>query len=232
LNKKQKQILGIIFLNFLIICIFLSTNVSAQAFDLQISEDNEYLWEVKEINADKFEFTFDAEPNFIVGDKKKMVILDITETEASYRWTLTVAFWDFGVDWIDEGDTQYLSVIMDPADYEQTIYNDGLFVPSPVDDYFETAIETLPSDYYFKPPFTIGRQWRSDSGVLYKREKTFEASGVLFQEIWYDSGDSVIVKMERIGFIIPFGFSFAGYMALATIALMGVFIGKKKWKIK
>ena len=222
MNKKHKQVLGVVFLNFLIICIFFSVNVNAQEYTLQLNENDEFVWEVKELNKDKFEYTFNAEPNFNIGDQKKIVIREVTDI-VGIRWSIVVAFWDFGTDWTIDGEIQYLSIYENPS-----AYDDYLFVPTPVDDYFEVAILLLPTEYYIASALTIGRRGRSDTGINYRVEKSFDINGIITSETYFDEGNSVIVKMEGTFFLVPLGFSFIGFMAIAIISIIAIFLKKNK----
>ena len=221
MNKKHKQVLGIVFLNFLIICIFLSVNVNAQEYTLQLKENDEFVWEVKELNKDKFEFTFNAEPNFDIGDQIKIVVREVIEIELN-RWTIVVAFWDFGTDWSVDGEIQYLTIGKYPE-----VYDDYLFIPAPVEDYLETAVD-ISSEYYLASPSTIGRQARSDTNIEYRVEKSFDLRGVIISETYFDRFGSVIVKMEGTFFLVPLGFSFIGFMAIAIISIIAIFLKKNK----
>jgi len=222
LNKNHKQVLGVVILNLLLICIFLSVNVNAQEYTLQLNTNDEFVWEVKELNQDKFEYTFNAEPNFDIGDQIKLVIREVTDIEG-IRWSIVVAFWDFGTDWNVDGEIQYLSIYRSPSHYD-----DFLFVPTPVDDYFELAILGLPTEYYLASPLTIGRQVRSDTDVNYRVEKTFDINGIITSETYFDEGNSVIVKMEGTFFLVPLGFSFIGFMAIGIISIIAIFLKKNK----
>lgn len=184
--------------------------------------NDEFVWEIKELNKDKFEYTFNTEPNFEIGDQVKIVIREVTNIEG-IRWSIVVEFWDYGTDWIINGEIQYLSIYRLPQ-----AYDDYLFVPTPVDDYLEIAVDSFSPDYYLKPPLTIGRQARSDLGINYRAEKTFDINGILFSETYFDEGDSVIVKLEGTFFLVPLGFSFIGFMAIAIISIIAIFLKKNK----
>ena len=184
--------------------------------------NDEFVWEIKELNKDKFEYTFNTEPNFEIGDQVKMVIREVTNIEG-IRWSIVVEFWDYGTDWIINGEIQYLSIYRLPQ-----AYDDYLFVPTPVDDYLEIAVDSLSPDYYLEPPLTIGRQARSDLGKNYRVEKTFDINGILFSETYFDEGGSVIVKLEGTFFLVPLGFSFIGFMAIAIISIIAIFLKKNK----
>ena len=223
MNKKHKQVLGIVFLNFLIICIFLSVNVNAQEYTLQLKTNDEFVWEVKELNKDKFEYTFNAEPNFDIGDQIKIVIREVIDIELN-RWTIVVAFWDFGTDWSVDGEIQYLTIGQYPE-----VYDDYLFIPAPVEDYLEIAVDNLPSEYYLlDSALGIGRQGRSDTGYIYKAEKTFDISGVITSETYFDDVGTLIVKMEGTFFLVPSGFSFIGFMVIGIISIIAIFLKKNK----
>ena len=161
-------------------------------------------------------------PILMLVIKKKIVVREVTDIEG-IRWSIVVAFWDFGTDWTIDGEIQYLSIDKNPL-----FYDDYLFVPTPVDDYFELAILGLPTDYYLESSLTIGRQARSDTGVNYRVEKSFDINGIITSETYFDEGDSVIVKMEGTFFIVPLGFSFIGFMAIGIISIIAIFLKKNK----
>ena len=184
--------------------------------------NDEFIWEVKELNKDKFEYTFNAEPNFDIGDQIKIVIREVIDIELN-RWTIIVAFWDFGTDWSVDGEIQYLTIGQYPE-----VYDDYLFIPAPVEDYLETAVDNLPSEYYLEPPTTIGRQAKSDTNKEYRAEKNFDISGVIISETYFDDVGTVIVKMEGTFFLVPLGFSFIGFMAIAIISIIAIFLKKNK----
>ncbi len=222
MNKKHKQVLGVFFLNFLIICIFLSANVKAQDYNIELKANDEFVWEIKELNIDKFESIFNTEPNFGVGDQIKMIIREVDDVEG-LRWSIVVEFWDYGTDWTVSGEIQYLSIYKSPYSY-----NDFLFVPTPVDKYFEDAMKTLSSDYYLSSASTIGKQAISSTGINYRVEKNFDIHGILFSETYFDKGSSVVVKLEGTFFMVPLGFSFLGFMAIAIISIIAIFYKKNK----
>jgi len=225
LNKNHKQILSILFLTFLIICIFFSVNVKAQDYNLELKKNDEYVWEIKELNEDKFEFTFNTEPNFAVGDQIKMVVRDVTDIEG-VSWSIVVEFWDYGTDWTASGELEDLSVSKLPQ-----AYNDNLFIPTPVDSYLETALANLPSEYYFVSTLAIGRQAKSDIDINYRVEKSFDIHGILFSETYFDEVGSIIVKLEGTFFLVPLGFSFIGFMMIAIISIIAIFFKKNKISI-
>ena len=211
-----------------LICIILSVNTNAQVtYNIGIKENDQFVWEIRDLNLDKFEATFGIEPNFQVGSQVRMIIRDVTDVEG-LRWSISAEFWDYGSNWVAEGEVEYLSILRYPSQYK-----DYIFIPTPVNSYVEEALTTLPSQYYSLADNMIGKQDVSDIGVDFKVEKTYNIDGVLISETYLDQANFVIVKLEATFQIIPFGFSYLGYMSLAVIGLIIIVKRKKRsFKIK
>ena len=205
-----------------LLCIILSINANAQVtYRIGIKQNDEFVWEIKDLNLDKFEATFGIEPNFQVGSQIRMVIREVDDVEG-LRWSIVAEFWDYGSNWIAEGNVEYLSILRYPSQYD-----DYIFIPTPVNSYVTEALETLPTQYYSVADNMIGKQDISDLGIEFKVEKTYNIDGVLTSETYLDQADQVIVKLDATFQFIPFGFSYLGYMSLAVIGLI-FFIKRKK----
>lgn len=209
-------------LNVLIIFILLSAIGNTQTtYEIGLGENDEFVWEIKELDLDKFQATFGTEPNFEVGSQVRMIIREVDDIQG-YRWSIVAEFWDYGTDWGVAGSIESLSIQRYPSQYD-----DYIIIPTPVSNYIEDAIETLSSQYYSYSSNLIGRQDVSDLGVEYKVEKTFNIDGVLTSETYLDEADLIIVKLEATFQFIPFGFGFLGFMAIGIVGLI-IFTMKRK----
>ena len=205
-----------------LLCIILGVSANAQVtYNIGIKQNDEFVWEIKDLNLDKFEATFGIEPNFQVGSQIRMVIREVDDVEG-LRWSIVAEFWDYGSNWIAGGSVEYLSILRYPSQYD-----DYIFIPTPVNSYVTEALETLPTQYYSVADNMIGKQDISDLGIEFKVEKTYNIDGVLTSETYLDQADQVIVKLDATFQFIPFGFSYLGYMSLAVIGLI-FFIKRKK----
>jgi hypothetical protein len=223
LRHSKKIVIILISLQLFAFVIAINTSVKGQTYTIGVRNNDEFVWEIKELDTDRFEYTFGVEPNFVVGDQVRMIIRDITELE-TLRWQITVEFWDYGMNWDESGDITVLVIYKNP-----TYYQDYLFVPTPTEQYLQAALENLPSEYYVNGP-TIGRRARSDMGVDYTVEKTFGLDGALNSEVYLqeeDGNEVTIVKLERGLLLIPLGYTFLIF-ALIGIFSITLFVLKKK----
>ena len=79
MNKIRKKVISLAILNVVLICIILSVNTNAQVtYNIGIKENDQFVWEIRDLNLDKFEATFGIEPNFQVGSQVRMIIRDIS----------------------------------------------------------------------------------------------------------------------------------------------------------
>lgn len=226
MNKIRKKLVSLALLNVVLICIILSVSANAQVtYQIGIKESDDFVWEIKQLNIDKFEATFGIEPNFQVGSQVRMVIRDVEDVEG-LRWSIATEFWDYGSNWIAEGSVEYLSILRYPSQYD-----DYIFIPTPVNSYVEEALETLPTQYYSLADNMIGKQDISDLGIDFKVEKTYNLDGVLISETYLDQSNLVIAKLEATFQFIPFGFSFLAFMSLTIVGLV-IIVKRKKLSSK
>ncbi len=230
---KQKKIVFLCFLliNIALILIFISSSVKAQAkYELEISEDDRYTWEVTEVNYYNFEKTFGFEPSFEKGDQMTIEITDIDKITDG--WSLTLEIWDYKSDKEKEGVRDYSTIYEDPKDYE-----DNIFVPTPVDEYFEEAEEDLPSEYIVEVGLS---ETGTEEAKVTRREsdytvvKEYNFRGIVVVEEWTDADDIVLARVEATFRYIPMvGWEYIiGVVVFATIGIILVMIKKKKFSIK
>ncbi len=188
------------------------------------TEGTELIWEVAELNLMDFKEIFGFEPNFEIGDQNRIIIRDIYEI--TLDWVIEIEFWDYKTDWGLSGESLTLSMKKGPL-----YYSDYLFSLSPVEEYLEEAIATLPSEYY-RIGLSIFKQGKSDTGLDYLWKKEYDTRGILLTETFYDGFDQVIVRLEGIFGFIPFGITFIGFTLLAITAIIIVIVKKKSLRIK
>jgi hypothetical protein len=201
-----------------------SANAASVTYSIGVKANDEFVWEIKDLNLDKFEATFGIEPNFHVGSQVRMVVREVDDLTS--KWSIVVEFWDYGSNWLASGSVENLDIPKYPNQYD-----DFIFIPTPVNNYIEEALTNLSSQYYSISDNMIGKQDVSEIGVDFKVEKTYNINGILIDETYLDQANLVIVKLEATFQIVPFGFSFLAYMSLTVIGLI-IIVKRKKLNSK
>ena len=201
-----------------------SANAASVTYNIGVKQNDEFVWEIKDLNLDKFEATFGIEPNFHVGSQVRMVIREVDDITS--KWSIVVEFWDYGSNWLAKGSVEEIDIPKYPNQYD-----DFIFIPTPTKNYIEEALTNLSSQYYSLSDNMIGKQDVSSIGVDYKVQKTYNLDGVLTSETYLDQANLVIVKLEATFQIIPFGFSYLGFMSLTIIGLV-IIVKRKKLSSK
>ena len=130
-------------LNICIVISFVSINVKAQEeFNLDVNENEEFVWEVTSLNVFEFQQILGFEPNIALGDRIRLIIRNIDSGSTFYD--LTVEFWDYKMDWGQSGRIENLPMSRDPDSY-----NDYIFSLTPVDDYLSRIEDSLGPEYSF-----------------------------------------------------------------------------------
>ena len=224
MKQKHKIICSIVLLNFFIFstCLNLNTKAQDDEYSVSFNEGTELIWEITELDLTKFREIFGIDPNFELGDQNRIIIRKIEEATISY--VVDIEFWDYKTDWGLSGKAIRLSIFKNPE-----LYDEFIFCLTPIDDYLDAVMVTLPSEYY-RIGYSIFKQGRSDTGKDYLWEKEFDTRGILAIETYYDEFDQVIVRLEGTFRIIPFGSYFIGFSIVAIIAI--IFISLKKKKIR
>lgn len=219
----------IIFINLITFSICFNLNVNAQEeqeFFMQLSEGDELVWEVTELNDYYFRNTFGSEPNFQKGDKMRMVITDLYE--GAIQWSITTEQWDYKDDWGERGNTIIYELFKNPIQFD-----DYIFVLTPTDDYLQEAMTNLDTNIYSVSGNSISKRVKSDIGVDYRWRKQFDTKGVIIRETVYTYDlDIIIVEVEGGYRLIPFGFYFIGFMLFALSALIIITFRKKRFIIR
>ena len=221
MKYKYKKILLISLLNFCIIISIFNVNVKAQdEYTLDLDENEEFAWEVTSLDLFKFEQILGFEPNFALGDRIRLIIRDVEQAPTKYD--LTVEFWDYKTDWGESGDIQVLVMPRNP-----TLYDDFIFVFTPVDDYLSEVDESIGPEYSVTTN-SISKVTRADTGRDYIIEKTYDRRGILLSEVFYEyTTGRVIARVDGSSLSISTGFYFIGFTVVAILAIMFIVIKKK-----
>jgi len=224
-NQKLKIICIVGILNFVIFSSSFSLIGKADIeHEIGFNEGTELIWEITVLDLESFREIFGFDPNYELGDQIRMIIREINEL--TIYWNIQVEFWDYKTDWGLSGEAIEMLIAKNPV-----VYEDYLFSLTPVEDYLEQVIATLPSEYY-RSGLTIFKQGKSDTGMDYLWEKEYDPRGLLIIETYYDEFYQIIIKSEGNFQIIPFGITFIGFTIVAIIAIIGVSIKKKNLRIK
>ena len=219
----MKRTLRISFLIALLGLIIINFSISVQAqviFELGVSEDDVYTWEITELSKHNFEKVFGFEPFYDVGDEIRMKIERIIESTSGSN-TVVVEFWDYGSDWNEKGSIKYFSVPATPSDYE-----DNLFIMTPVERFLEEAMGTLPNSYSLQGS-TVTKLSQNYTTVL-----EYHSKGILLSETYIDDDDIVMIKVEGKFRIIPFGNVFLVIILISIISVVLKIIKKNNLRIK
>ena len=207
-----------ILMNIITMC--MSIKVSAQeTYEFKLSEDDSFIWEVKELNVHNFEKVFGFEPAFEKGDKTRRTIRDIDKK--SFGWSLSVEFWDYKDDFDEDGAMIYEEVYDNPAEYK-----DNIFIPTPVNDYLVEADDDLPSKYIVEGAKVTQRE--SEYTIV----REYDTRGFLALEEYTDDNGIVLIRVEATFRTIPMSNYFIGFIVLAIVCIIFVMIKKKKFLIK
>ena len=219
LKKKNGHIFIFLILSVNIISSCFSINVYAQsAYSLKIYKDDIFIWEITELKTHNFEKVFGFEPVYEKGDQIRKIIRNIMD--GATGWTVITEDWDYGSNWEEKGIIKYNSVSENPNGY-----NDNIFIPTPVDEYLEEALNSLPSSYSVQGA-TITKRTSN-----YKMVKEYDYRGVLVSEAYYDDDNILMIKVEGTFRIIPIGNYFLGFIFIAITGLIIATIKKRKIQV-
>jgi len=222
LKYKHKIIFIVSFLNILILISIVNVDVKAQeGYNLAVNTNEEFSWEVTELDLYQFETVLGFEPNFALGDRIRLIIRDIEE--GSTGWSITVEFWDYKMDWGQSGSIETLPMHKYPLHYR-----DFIFILTPVDDYLAEVDEHMGPEYSVTAN-SISKVVRADTGRDYIMEKTYDRRGIPVSEALYEySTGRMLVCIEGSLSIIPFGFYFIGFIIVALTAVIFITLRKKR----
>ena len=204
----------------------ISINARAQTtFDSSLSEGDEFIWEIRELDLHNFKKVFGFEPIFEVGDQIKKEIIDILGPE-DYGWSLTIKEWDYESDFDSEGVVKYATIHKLPEEYEEEI-----FIPTPVNEYLAEAKEagTYLDDAYSVSGNVLTMHNKGPNGDRYIMEKEYDFRGVLESERYLSDPDNRVIVSVEGTWSIPLGSYFFGFIAIAIIGIVYIMIKQRKF---
>ncbi|MHA1291467.1 MAG: hypothetical protein ACTSQJ_02235 [Promethearchaeota archaeon] len=187
----------------------------------KLKEDDEFIWEIKELNLHQFKKVFGFEPAYEVGDQAKKTILKKIDVPSG--WVLTVEEHDYKSNFAKNGTIAYYTVYKNPSDYDENI-----FIPSPAGEYLSEASKTLPPEYTVKGT-TVTKKDKGPNGDKYTMEKKYTTNGVLVSEKYTDDDGIVLIHVKGTFQVIPSSNYFFGFMITAISGIVFVMIKKKKY---
>ncbi len=207
----------------------ISLNARAQTnYSSPLKDNDEFIWEVRELDLHNFKKVFGFEPVFEVGDQIKKKIIDILGPE-SYGWSLTVEEWDYDSDFNAGGKIKYDVIPKYPQDYDENI-----FIPTPVNEYLLDALhaETFISsgDGYSVSGSILTKLDKGPFGDTFRMEKEYDFRGVLVSEKYISTPDERVIVHVSGTWAIPFGSYFFGFMAIGIIGIVILMIKKNKYQ--
>ena len=203
----------------------------AQSYDFSFNEDDEFVWEVVELDLHNFKKIFGFEPIFEEGDQIKKRIRSILDFDTS--WSLTIEAWDYDSSFEGNGSIEYYTVNRDAA-----LYDEDLFIPTPVADYLIEVDRLITQKIildssYSATASTLIKHDKGVDGSRYTMTKIYDSRGILAVERYTDddAGDRVIVEISG-SFMIPIGETFLVFMGLSITAVVVVMIKRKSFEVK
>jgi hypothetical protein len=204
----------------------ISLNTAQTTYASNLNEDDEFVWEVRELDLHNFKKVFGFEPIFEVGDQLKKVIIDIFGPE-SYGWSITVKEWDYDADFGGDGVVRISTIPLNPNAYKEEI-----FIPTPVNEYLNDAKQagTYLDDAYTVSGSVLTMRGKGPAGDRYIMEKEYDFRGVLVSEKYLSDPDQRVIVHVEGTWVIPFGNYFFGFIAIAIVGIVSIIIRKKKFQ--
>ena len=146
-----KLAFALILINYIF---FIATAVGVE-YTFGISENDNFIWTVEELDDDRYEGLFINEADFDEGDQKKITIDEIEETNS--KWRVSYFLWDYTDntnDFTEDADDYNTkSVYKDPEDQADAIYDMEIFakmwvVPNPYLTYLEELGNEHDNDFF------------------------------------------------------------------------------------
>lgn len=214
MKHKRNLLIFLVLVNSFILLLAIETR--AATYDLKLNENDSFVWEVTELQVQRFKQTFGFEPDFEIGDQMKITVYKVLAV--SYGWSLTLKEWFFKSSFNNNGTISYASIYSDPSEYQ-----DDIFVPSPVADYLAEAYKTLPSKYIISGT-TVTRREQG-----YTMIKEYSTNGICVSESYLDDDGVTCVKIEGSFRNVPAGiWEPIAFMVIGISALIVVIIKKNK----
>lgn len=233
--KKSHYIqlaLALILINY----IFFTSFAVGVEYNLGISEDNNFIWTIEELDDDRYEDIFINEADFDEGDQRKVEIDKIEETDT--KWKVSYYSWDYTDKTDDFGseadDYKTKKVYKDPEDQADSIFDLETFakmwvVPNPYLTYLEELRDEHDNDYF---DVSVDDDTITMKPVLpnaeYEIQITYGGDGVAERIEYIDDNGDTFLKIVEIEETIP-GYDIVFILGFILLGgLLGIFFWKKK----
>jgi hypothetical protein len=224
--------LALILINYIF---FTSTAVGVE-YNLGISQDDNLIWTIEELDDDRYEDIFINEADFDEGDQRKVEIDKIEETNS--KWKISYYSWDY-TDKTDDfsseaDDYKTKKVYKDPEDQADVIYDMETFakmwiVPNPYLTYLEELKKEHDNDFF---DVSVDDETITMKPALenaeYEIQISYGGDGIAEKIEYIDDNGDTFLKIVEIEEAIP-GYDIAlilGFIILGGI--VGIFLWKKK----
>ena len=233
--KKSHYIqlaLALILINY----IFFNATAVGVEYNLGISENDNFIWTIEELDDDRYEDIFINEADFDEGDQKRIEIDDIEETDS--KWKISYYSWDYTDKTDDFGseadDYKTRKVYKDPEDQADVIFDMETFakmwiIPTPILSYIEELKDEHDNDFFdvSVDDDTITMKPALENAE-YEIQIKFGGDGVAERIEYIDDNGDTFLKIVEIEETIP-GYDIVfilGFILLGGI--VGIFLWKKK----
>ena len=227
-----KLAFALILINYIF---FIATAVGVE-YTLGISENDNFIWTVEELDDDRYDEFFFNEADFDEGDQKKITIDEIEETNS--KWRVSYFLWDYTDntnDFTEDADDyKTKSVYKDPEDQADAIYDMEIFakmwvVPNPYLTYLEELGNEYDNDFFDVSVDDDTITMKPDIGnAEFEIQISYGGDGIAETIEYIDDNGETFLKIVEIEETIPgydIGF-ILGFILLG--ACVGIFFWKKK----
>lgn len=233
--KKSHYIqlaLALILINY----IFFNATAVGVEYNLGISENDNFIWTIEELDDDRYEDIFINEADFDEGDQKKIEIDDIEETDS--KWKISYYSWDYTDKTDDFGseadDYKTRKVYKDPEDQADVIFDMETFakmwiIPTPILSYIDEIKDEHDNDFFdvSVDDDTITMKPAVEN-LQYQIDIKYGGDGVAERIEYIDDNGDTFLKIVEIEEIIP-GYDIVFILGFILLgACVGIFFWKKK----
>lgn len=222
MKRKSIFIFALVLINLCIISVLpiaLAEQEEEEKYQVGIRSGQLYTWTVAELDQEKFETIFGYEPAFDKGDQLRIRIVEVTEHPSQEYWEVDIEFWDYKMNWQNDGLNQTKNINKSPEDY-----NDDLFIPVPSNE-FLTELGDTQTEYEVDGD-TVTKEFET-----YIMIREYNPEGVQLSESYLDEDENIIVKVEGNFRRIPFGNTYLGFLIIGLTSIVFSMIIGKRYKV-
>ena len=233
---RKSHYIRLAFALILINYIFFTATAVGVEYNLGISENNNFIWNIEELDDDRYEDIFINEAGFDEGDQRKVEIDKIEETDT--KWKISYYSWDYTGN-IDDfsaeaDDYKTKKVYKDPEDQADVIYDMETFakmwiVPNPYLTYieeFRDERDNMVFDVSVDDDTLTMKPARENAE--YEIQIQYGGDGVAERIEYIDDNGDTFLKIVEIEETIP-GYDIVFILGFILLGgLVSIFLWKKK----